>query len=71
LKNAHAPSPRNLSKNGFCSSNGVAFLWKAFLQKNFQVWEKIPGYPEEATPRCAPGSPVVRRQRGRPPRPGW
>jgi len=41
------------------------------LKKNFQVREKIPGYPEEATPRCAPGSPVVRRQRGRHPRPGW
>jgi hypothetical protein len=35
LKIAHAPSPKNLSKNGFCPRKGVAFLWKAFLQKNF------------------------------------
>ena len=41
LKIAHAPSPKNLSKNGFCPRKGVAFLWKAFLQKNFQVREKI------------------------------
>jgi hypothetical protein len=64
LKIAHAPSPKNLFKNDFCPSNGVAFLRKAFLQKNFQVPEKIPlsGYPDEATPRCALGSPVVRRE---------
>ena len=42
LKITHAPSPKNLSKNGFCPRKGVAFLWKAFLQKNFQVREKIP-----------------------------
>jgi hypothetical protein len=42
LKIAHAPSPKNLSKNGFCHRKGVAFLRKAFLQKNFQVREKIP-----------------------------
>jgi hypothetical protein len=42
LKIAHAPSPKNLSKNGFCPREGVAFLRKAFLQKNFQVLEKIP-----------------------------
>ena len=41
-KIAHAPSPKNLPKNGFCPRKGVAFLWKAFLQKNFQVREKIP-----------------------------
>jgi hypothetical protein len=41
LKIAPAPSPKNLSKNGFCPSNGVAFLWKALLQKIFQVREKI------------------------------
>jgi hypothetical protein len=40
LKIAHAPSPKNLSKNGL-PQKGVAFLWKAFLQKNFQVREKI------------------------------
>ena len=34
LKITHAPSPKNLSKNGFCPRKGVAFLWKAFLQKN-------------------------------------
>ena len=41
LKIAHAPSPKNLSKNGFCPRKGVAFLRKTFLQKNFQVREKI------------------------------
>jgi hypothetical protein len=41
LKIAHAPSPKNLSKNGL-PRRGVAFLWKTFLQKNFQVREKIP-----------------------------
>jgi hypothetical protein len=42
LKIAHAPSPKNLSKNGFRPRKGVAFLWKAFLQKNFQVPERVP-----------------------------
>jgi hypothetical protein len=42
LKIAHALSPKNVSKNGFCPRKGVAFLWKAFLQKNFRVREKIP-----------------------------
>ena len=37
LKIAHAPSPKNLSKNGFCPRKGVAFLWKAFLQKKFSM----------------------------------
>ena len=41
LKIAHAPSPKNLSKNGFCPRKGVAFLWKAFLQKKFQGREKF------------------------------
>ena len=40
LKITHAPSPKNVSKNGL-PRKGVAFLWKAFLQKNFQVPEKI------------------------------
>jgi hypothetical protein len=35
LKIAHAPSPKNLSKNGFCPRKGVAFLQKALLHKNF------------------------------------
>ena len=42
LKIAHAPSPKNLSKNGFCPRKGVAFLSETFLQKNIQVREKIP-----------------------------
>jgi hypothetical protein len=37
LKIAHAPSPKSLSKIGFCPRKGVAFLWKAFLQKKFQA----------------------------------
>ena len=41
LKIAHAPSPKNLSKNGFCPRKGVAFLWKAFLQKNFRTANSI------------------------------
>jgi hypothetical protein len=41
LKIAHAPSRKNLSKNGFCPRKGVAFLLKALLQKNFQVRERI------------------------------
>jgi hypothetical protein len=36
LKITHAPSPKNLPKNGFCPGKGVAFLRKAFLQKKFQ-----------------------------------
>src|SRR5262245_32445474 len=42
LKIAHAPSPKNLPKNGFCPRKGVAFLRKTFSQKNFQVRERIP-----------------------------
>ena len=42
LKITHAPSPKNLSKNGFRPRNGVAFLRKALLQKKFQVRERIP-----------------------------
>jgi len=35
LKIAHALSPKNLSKIGFCLQKGVAFLWKELLQKKF------------------------------------
>ena len=42
LKIAHAPSPKNLSKNGFCPQKGGSLSAEAFLQKNFQVREKIP-----------------------------
>ena len=35
------PLPKTCSK-AVCPKKGVAFLWKTFLQKNFQVWEKIP-----------------------------
>ena len=31
----------NMSKNRSAPERGVAFLWKAFLQKTFQVREKI------------------------------
>jgi len=41
LKIAHAPSPKNLSKNGFCPRKGVAFLWKAFLQKIFRCGRRF------------------------------
>ena len=41
LKIAQGPSPKNLSKNRSAPERGVAFLWKAFLQKTFQVREKI------------------------------
>jgi len=42
LKIAHAPSSKNLSQNGFCPRKGAAFLRKTFLQKNFQVRERVP-----------------------------
>jgi hypothetical protein len=35
------PCSKNLAENGL-PQKGVAFLWKAFSQKNFQVREKIP-----------------------------
>ena len=35
------PLPKTCPKT-VCPRKGVAFLWKAFLQKNFQVREKIP-----------------------------
>ena len=34
------PLPKTCPKT-VCPRKGVAFLWKAFLQKNFQVREKI------------------------------
>ena len=36
LRIAHAPSPKNLPKNGLPQKGG-SLLWKALLQKNFQV----------------------------------
>ena len=42
LKIAHAPSPKNLSKNGFCPRKGVAFLTEDVFEKKFQVRERIP-----------------------------
>ena len=42
LKIAHAPSPENLPKNGFCPLKGVAFLTETVFEKNFQVRERIP-----------------------------
>ena len=53
LKIAHAPSPKNLSKNGFCPRKGSAFLRKAFLQK------KISGAGED----CAVGAYVQLQSR--------
>ena len=35
------PLPKTCPKT-VCPRKGVAFLWKAFLQKKFQVREKIP-----------------------------
>ena len=35
LKIAHAPSPKNLSKNGFCPRKGVAFLCEGVFAKKF------------------------------------
>ena len=40
LKIAHAPSPKNLSKNGFCPSKGSLSVERVFAKK-FQVPEKI------------------------------
>ena len=42
LKIAHAPSPKNVSKT-VCPRKGVAFLWKAFLQKNFRMRCRLVG----------------------------
>ena len=39
LKIAHAPSPKNLSKNGFCPERGSSV--EGVFGKNFQVREKI------------------------------
>jgi hypothetical protein len=36
------PPPPKICPKTVCPRKGVAFLWKAFLQKNFQVREKIP-----------------------------
>src|SRR5262245_11366674 len=47
LKIAHAPSPKNLSKNGFCPRKGVAFLRNALLQK------KISGVGEHSAAALA------------------
>jgi len=33
----HAPSPKNLSKNGFCPPKGVAFLTEDVFEKRFSV----------------------------------
>jgi hypothetical protein len=41
LKIAHAPSPKNLSKNGLTQKGGSLSV-EGVLQKNFQVREKIP-----------------------------
>jgi hypothetical protein len=41
LRFNHAPSPKNLSKNGL-PKKGVAFLRKAILQKKIYVQERIP-----------------------------
>jgi hypothetical protein len=41
LKIAHAPSDKNLSKNG-SAHKGVAFVRRGFLQKKFHVRERIP-----------------------------
>jgi hypothetical protein len=38
---SHAPLPKTCPKTVF-PRKGLAFLWKAFLQKNFKVREKIP-----------------------------
>ena len=37
-----APSPKSLSKNGFCPKKGVAFLTEDVFEKNFQLRERIP-----------------------------
>ena len=40
---SHAPSPKNLSKNGFCPQKGGSLSdGRRFCKKNFQVRERIP-----------------------------
>jgi hypothetical protein len=61
LKIAHAPSPKNVSKNGFCPRKGVAFLWKAFLQKNFsdaRELEQAGWIPKESAPSAYLGASI-------------
>jgi len=41
LKSAHAPSPKNLPKNGFCPQKGDGLSAEDVFEKNFQVREKI------------------------------
>ena len=60
---SHAPSPKNLSKNGFCPRKGVALLWKAFLKKKFSgagegsaVGASASTYSSAATGRGLTGS---------------
>jgi hypothetical protein len=38
---SHAPSDKNLSKNGFCPQKGAAFPRKTSLQKNFWSRERF------------------------------
>ena len=46
LKIAHAPSPKSLSKNGFCHKKGVAFLTEDVFEKKFSgagdqhIWQR-------------------------------
>ena len=42
LKIAHAPSPKNLPENGFCSKKAVAFLTEDVFAKKFLVPGEIP-----------------------------
>ena len=62
LKIAHAPLPKTCPKT-VSAKKGVAFLWKTFLQKNFQVREKI--LPSALAFGCSHA--LVPRQRSRQP----
>jgi len=50
---SHAPSPKNLSKNGFCPKKGVAFLTEGVFEKKFQVRESAPHVTRVAVLRDA------------------
>jgi hypothetical protein len=57
------PLPKTCPKT-VCPRKEVAFLWKAFLQKNFQVREKIPlsiGLLELAWTNAPPGREAAQR----------
>jgi hypothetical protein len=55
LKIAYAPSPKNLSKNGFCPRKGVAFLCEGVFAKKFSGAEEDSACVRLQSRACAEG----------------